>query len=107
MSRTPGLVAGEFSQKIGRRIRWLREIQDLSQSEIQRRSGVGHKTLARYERGGISIPANQIEQLAIALNVSPTRLCGQLTDFAWLVQEQVAMIEDPKRFPAAVPEIKP
>lgn len=87
--RTPGQVGGDFSRKIGQRIRWLREIQDLSTGEIQKRCGIQAKTLARYERGGISISANAIEQLAIALNVSPTRLCGPVDDFSQLVREQV------------------
>lgn len=93
--RTPGQVAGEFSRKVGRRIRWIREIQSLSLTDIQKRCGVQGKTLARYETGGISIPANQIEQIASALNISATRLCGPLADFAWFVQEQVAQIEAP------------
>lgn len=93
--RTPGQVGGDFSRKIGQRIRWLREIQDLSMAEIQKRCGVQAKTLARYERGGISISANAIEQLAVALNVTPTRLCGPVDDFSQLVREQVGAIEAP------------
>ncbi len=103
--RTPGQAAGEFSRKIGRRLRWIREIQDLTLAEIQKRSGVQAKTLQRYERGGISIPANQIEQIAAALNVSPTRLCGPLADFAWLVQEQVAQLEAPNVLISKDPDV--
>jgi transcriptional regulator with XRE-family HTH domain len=93
--RTPGQVAGDFSRKIGQRIRWIREIQDLTMGEIQNRCGIQAKTLARYERGVISISANAIEQLAGALNVSPTRLCGPVDDFSQLVREQVGAIEAP------------
>lgn len=93
--RNPTEGAGDFSRKIGRRIRWIREIQDLSLTDVQKRSGVMAKTLQRYERGGISIPANQIEHIADALNVSPTRLCGPIDDFSQLVREQVGNIEAP------------
>lgn len=97
--RTPALPAGEFSRKIGQRIRWLREIQDLTMNEVQKRCGIQAKTLARYERGGIPISANVIEQVAIVLNVSPTRLCGPIDDFSQLVREQVGAIEAPLKTP--------
>lgn len=95
MSRTPKFEANEFSKRIGRRLRWLRQIQDLTLDEMEVRSKVTGKTIQRYERGGISIPLDAVEALAGALNVSPTRLCGPMADFAWLVQEQVAQIESP------------
>ena len=87
--------AGEFSRKIGRRIRWVREIHGLTQADMQKRTGIMGKTLARYETGVISISADAIESLCKGLNVSPVRLCAPLADFAWLIQEQVGLIENP------------
>lgn len=98
--RLKGKPPGQFASKIGRRIRWIREIQDVSLNQLADRTQMTAQTLARYERGGtavggLDIPTNAIEAIATALNVSPTRLCGPLNDFAWLVQEQVAQIEAP------------
>ena len=91
--RTPGPVGGAYSRKIGKRIRWLRAIQDLTLVDIQKRCGIQAKTLARYECGGLSIPSNAIERLAGALNICPMRLCGPVDDFSRLVYEQVGAIE--------------
>lgn len=97
MSRTPKLEAGAFSKTIGRRIRWIRQIQGRTLEEMESQANLGGKTMARYETGGISIPADAIEAMASALNVSPNRLCGPLADFAWLAQEQIGIIEAPRK----------
>lgn len=63
--------------KIGLRIKELRERERLSLRELAEKSGMAASTLQRYETGGIkNIPFDNLETLAKALNCTKEYLVG-------------------------------
>ena len=93
MRKSKNPLPTDFSAMIGRRMRWLRELNDLTLAEVEERSGVTAKTLQRYERGGLDISTNAIQAVAEALNTRPSVLCGSLEGFCEAVSVAFVFIE--------------
>lgn len=70
----PSIAAIEF----GRRVRALREEQDLSQEALADRCGVHWTFLGQVERGQRSIRLDNILKIADGLGVQPSRLLDDL-----------------------------
>ncbi|MBR5790829.1 MAG: helix-turn-helix transcriptional regulator [Phascolarctobacterium sp.] len=61
--------------KIGQKIRALRKKNNMSANELAQKLNKDRATIYRYENGDIgSLPANILEPLAAALNVTPADL---------------------------------
>lgn len=71
MSETKNKVIDAFSRHIGDRIQHFRRQQDLSLSELSRRSGIAKGTLSRLEAGNGNPTIMTLGALAGILNVTP------------------------------------
>lgn len=61
----------------GERIRYLRQLVDMSQEELGRRVGVQRAAINKYEKGSVTnIPITTIERIAKVLEVTPCYLVG-------------------------------
>lgn len=95
MRHTKNPLPNNFSALVGRRIRWLRELHDLTLADMEKRCGVTGKTIQRYERGGLDVSVNAIEAIASSFGIPPTLLCGPVEDFAEKIRARVALAEAP------------
>lgn len=59
----------DYSLKIGKKIKKLREISGLSQSELAEKIGVSYQQIQKYERGKSSISVDRLYQIADVLKV--------------------------------------
>ena len=59
-------------EMLGTRIRVVREMMDVSQTELARRLGVNKATISRWESEDVDITAKAIRRLAEALGVTPS-----------------------------------
>lgn len=65
--------------KIGEKIKFLRELQNLSADELGAKIGKSRATIYRYEKGEIeSVPVPILIPLAQALNVTPAELLSDV-----------------------------
>jgi transcriptional regulator with XRE-family HTH domain len=62
------------NEEFGARIKELREVSNLTQSDLADRLGVSQSTLSRLEDGTRSVTARQLVQISDALGVSLNRL---------------------------------
>lgn len=61
----------------GERIRYLRQLTDMSQEELGRRVGVQRAAINKYEKGSVTnIPLSTIEKIARVFDVTPTYIVG-------------------------------
>lgn len=61
----------------GERIRYLRQLSNMSQEELGRRVGVQRAAINKYEVGSVTnIPLTTIEKIAKVFDVSPTYIVG-------------------------------
>ena len=61
----------------GERIRYLRQLNNMSQEELGRRVGVQRAAINKYEKETVkNIPIHTIEKIAKVLDVSPTYIVG-------------------------------
>ena len=61
----------------GEKIRYLRQLTNMSQEELGRRVGVQRAAINKYEKGSVTnIPLNTIEKIARVFDVSPTYIVG-------------------------------
>lgn len=64
--------------EIGNRIKYARNLRDVTLDEIAKKVGVAKSTVQRYENGKIeSIKLPVVESIAIALNVNPAWIVGK------------------------------
>ena len=63
-----------FMKKLGRNIRIIREIRNLTQESLAQAIGYSQKHISRTERGQIQLNKACIERIAEALDVSPQKL---------------------------------
>ena len=59
---------------IGESVRIIRELQEMSQNELARASGIPQSTISAIERGRINIGVERAKQLARALRCHPAVL---------------------------------
>ncbi len=61
----------------GTRIKYLRQLTQMSQEELGRRVGVQRAAINKYEKGTVeNIPIKTIEKIAEVFDVSPTYIVG-------------------------------
>lgn len=66
-----------MSTHIGERIKYLRQLADMSQEELGKRVGVQRAAINKYEKGSVTnIPISTIEKIAVVFNVSPNYIVG-------------------------------
>ena len=66
----------EEKQGLARRLKEARLAADLTMEEAGKLIGVSNATISRYEKADIAVPADKLEKLAAAYNVSPVYLMG-------------------------------
>jgi transcriptional regulator with XRE-family HTH domain len=59
---------------LGKRIRYLRRLDDLSQEDLAEKAGVSHKYLGEIERGKANLTIDIAEKIAKAFNIEMTDL---------------------------------
>jgi excisionase family DNA binding protein len=64
-------------QRVGKRLRALREAAGLSQLQLAVASGVTHELISRLEAGRSAPQAESVRQLADALGIDPRRFVGR------------------------------
>ena len=66
-----------MGNEIGERIKYLRQLADMSQDELGKRVGVQRAAINKYEKGSVTnIPIATIEKIAKVFDVSPTYIVG-------------------------------
>ena len=66
-----------MTNTVGERIKYLRQLADMSQEELGKRVGVQRAAINKYEKGSVTnIPIATIEKIALIFNVSPTYIVG-------------------------------
>ncbi len=67
--------------EIGNRIKYARDLRDVTLDDIAKKVGVAKSTIQRYEAGKITtIKIPVVESIAIALNVNPSWIVGKSDD---------------------------
>jgi transcriptional regulator with XRE-family HTH domain len=69
-----GAVMADTKLLLGKRIRYLRRLDDLSQEDLAEKAGVSHKYLGEIERGKANLTIDIAEKIANALNIEMTDL---------------------------------
>ena len=66
-----------YGHELGIRLRRAREMRQLSQGILAKRSGVPQNQISRIENGGTQDPGTQLlRNLCVVLDVSMDHLCG-------------------------------
>lgn len=63
-----------ITQNIGIRIKHLRNMRQMTQTDLAVVIGKDRSVIARYEQGGIDIPLSVLEQIANALKIKMSDL---------------------------------
>ena len=73
----------DYNIEAGKRLRDLRKLHNMTQSDVAKKLGVTHPTIVRYEKGDVgSMKTTVISQLAEIFHVSPLYVLGMdLEDF--------------------------
>ena len=88
-----------MSDSPGTRIKYLRQLCQMSQEELGRRVGVQRAAINKYEKGSVTnIPISTIEKIANVFGVSPTYIVGWQNLNSNPLADEVKVIEGVKRF---------
>lgn len=83
----------------GTRIKYLRQLNGLSQEELGKRVGVQRAAINKYEKGTVTnIPIQTIEKIAAVFDVSPTFIVGWNGDKENPLSAEVRVIKGIKHF---------
>lgn len=78
--------------EIGNRIKYARNLRDVTLDDIAKKVGVAKSTIQRYENGKIhSIKLPVVESIAISLNVNPAWIIGK-SDIIELPSQKIPKI---------------
>lgn len=78
--------------EIGNRIKYARNLRDVTLDDIAKKVGVAKSTIQRYENGKInSIKLPVVESIAISLNVNPAWIVGK-SDIIELPSQKIPKI---------------
>ena len=81
----------------GERIKYLRQLSQMSQEELGRRVGVQRAAINKYEKGSVTnIPIATIEKIADVFDVSPTYIVGWNGDTSNPLSLEVKVIQGVK-----------
>lgn len=88
-----------MSDSPGARIKYLRQLCQMSQEELGRRVGVQRAAINKYEKGSVTnIPIATIEKIANVFEVSPTFIVGWNNLTSNPLADETKVIEGVKRF---------
>ena len=88
-----------MSEIIGERIKYLRQLANMSQEELGNRVGVQRAAINKYEKGSVTnIPITTIEKIASTFDVSPTYLVGWDNIEVNPLSAEVKVLQGVKRF---------
>ena len=83
----------------GTRIKYLRQLSNMSQEELGRRVGVQRAAINKYEKGSVTnIPIATIEKIANVFNVSPTYIVGWNNEASNPLSAEVKVLQGVKTF---------
>ena len=83
----------------GARIKYLRQLTNMSQEELGRRVGVQRAAINKYEKGTVeNIPIKTIEKIADVFDVSPTYIVGWNGDSGNPLSVEVKLLQGVKRY---------
>lgn len=83
----------------GTRIKYLRQLANMSQEELGRRVGVQRAAINKYEKGSVTnIPIHTIEKIANVFDVSPTFIVGWDNTNSNPLSAEVKVIQGVQRF---------
>lgn len=83
----------------GTRIKYLRQLSNMSQEELGRRVGVQRAAINKYEKGSVTnIPIATIEKIANVFEVSPTFIVGWDNANSNPLSAEVKVIQGVQRF---------
>ena len=75
MKKNQVFILNEYNKDIGNRIRELRELSDITISEIASDLNINQETYIQYENGEVDIPASFLYELANIFKVDFHLLC--------------------------------
>ncbi len=75
---TMNTLKSEAAKQTGENIRHWRTRRNMTQEELEAKSGVSHTTISNYENGKTSPSADQLHVLAKAMDIEPSLLVGEL-----------------------------
>lgn len=88
-----------MSDSPGTRIKYLRQLCQMSQEELGRRVGVQRAAINKYEKGAVeNIPIKTIEKIAEVFDVSPTYIVGWSNANSNPLSAEVKVIQGVKQF---------
>lgn len=88
-----------MSDSPGTRIKYLRNLTNMSQEELGRRVGVQRAAINKYEKGTVeNIPIKTIERIANVFEVSPTFIVGWSNPTSNELSAEVKVIQGVQRF---------
>ena len=83
----------------GARIKYLRQLTNMSQEELGRRVGLQRAAINKYEKGSVTnIPIATIEKIAQVFDVSPTFIVGWDNAHSNPLSAEVKVIQGVKQF---------
>lgn len=83
----------------GTKIKYLRQISNMSQEELGRRVGVQRAAINKYEKDRVTnIPISTIEKIANVFEVSPTYIVGWNDARANELSAEVKVLQGVKRY---------
>ena len=83
----------------GTKIKYLRQISNMSQEELGRRVGVQRAAINKYEKDRVTnIPISTIEKIANVFEVSPTYIVGWNDAHANELSAEVKVLQGVKRY---------
>lgn len=83
----------------GTKIKYLRQISNMSQEELGRRVGVQRAAINKYEKDRVTnIPISTIEKIAKVFEVSPTYIVGWNDAHANELSAEVKVLQGVKRY---------
>lgn len=88
-----------MSNIAGERIKYLRQLANMSQEELGKRVGVQRAAINKYEKGSVTnIPIATIEKIAQTFDVSPTYIVGWDGLDTNALSAEVKVLQGVKRF---------
>lgn len=89
----------QMSVSPGARIKYLRQLTNMSQEELGKRVGVQRAAINKYEKGSVTnIPISTIEKIADVFDVSPTYIVGWNGDSGNALSVEVKLLQGIKRY---------
>lgn len=88
-----------MTNSLGAKIKYLRQLTNMSQEELGRRVGVQRAAINKYEKGSVTnIPIATIEKIADVFDVSPTFIVGWKDTSSNVLSAEAKVIEGVQRF---------